>query len=113
MGQGLGHIQRRILEVLEELTRRSARDWFSLQFVTVFLYRQHQVDPKHERNRNRFGEFREDWTFSKNEHRRVWESTRALERKGLVECVIRKKDKKTWGGETRWMEIRIVKDKRN
>ena len=111
MGQGLGHIQRRILEVLAELTRRNKRNWFSLAFVTVFLYTPHQIDPEHPRNRNRIGKFRVDWRYEKKHHRRGWESTRMLEKRGLVEVRIRRRDEGRiggiWGGEQKWMEIRL------
>ncbi|MBA7554609.1 hypothetical protein ES705_47236 [subsurface metagenome] len=112
MGQGLGKIQKRILEVLAELTRRNERDWFSLHFVTVFLYTPWQIDPDHERNRNRIGKFIADWNMERKHHRRCWESTRMLERRGFVEIRIRKRDEgrigRTWGGCTRWMEVRKI-----
>jgi hypothetical protein len=112
MGRGIGRIQEKILSVLEELTRRNKRDWFSLSFVTVFLYTPHQIDPEHERNRNRIGEFVVDWSYEKKHHRRVWESTRMLEKRGLIEVRIRRKDEGriggTWGGIQKWMEMKIV-----
>ena len=111
MGRGLGKIQLKILSTLEELTKRNRRDWFSLQFVTVFLYTPWQIDPSHGKNQYRLGRFIENWNYERGHHRRVWESCRALEKRGLVECriVLRDegKEKGTWGGGTRWMEMKI------
>jgi len=104
MGRGLGKVQIRILEVLEELTRRNKRDWFSLLLVVVFLYHQEQVDPEYGGNPGRLGRFVVDWTHSKNERRRIWESCRALEKRGLIQIRIVREN--VWGGCTRYMEIK-------
>lgn len=107
----IGKIQKRILEVLNELTRRNKRDWFSLQFVTVFLYHQEQVDPEYGSNPGRLGKFVVNWTHTKNEHRRIWESCRALEKRGYLEIKIvtqkEGKEKGIWGGTQKWMEVKI------
>ena len=110
MGQGLGHIQKRILEILEELTRRDdLRDWFTLRLITIFLYTPWQVDREHERNINVF-EFKKDWSFGKNEYRRVWESVKGLEKRGLVRCRMRRRKEGktggTFGGWQRLMQVR-------
>lgn len=106
MGHGVGHVQKKILEALEELTRRNKRDWFSSVFLTIFLYTPWQVDPTHERNSNRIGgRFVVDWNCGQNERRRVWESCRALERRGLIEIKIMRRN--VWGGSTKWMEMRL------
>jgi len=104
MGRGIGKIQLRILEVLEELTRRNRRDWFSLLLVVVFLYHQEQVDHEYGSNPSRLGRFVVDWSHTKNEHRRIWESCKMLERRGHIEIRISKEN--VWGGCTRYMEIK-------
>jgi len=111
MGKGLGKIQKKILEVLDELKTRDQKDWFSLRVVVIFLYTPWQIDRKHERNRDII-EFRKDWSYGKNEHRRIWESVRMLEKRGLVKVRIERVKGSgyatKWSGIQRWMEVRIV-----
>jgi len=104
MGSGLGSVQKRILKVLEELTKWNDRDWFSLLVVTISLYTPWQLNPRHPRNSRLIGGFIEDWSYGKNEKRRTWESCRALEKRGLIEIRIVRRN--TWGGVTRYMEIK-------
>ena len=111
MGRGLGKIQKQILTVLEELTRRNKRDYFSLSFVTIYLYHPHRLDPLHERNVGRIAPFREDWSCGDNERRRIWESCRGLEARKMIEIRIIKEIRPTWGGCTRWMEVRLKERK--
>jgi hypothetical protein len=112
MGRGIGRIQEKILSVLEELTRRNKRDWFSLSFVTVFLYTPWQLDPTHERNRGRIKPFVLNWNCGQNERRRVWESVRMLEKRGLVQTRIEKIKgsgiEARFGGIQLWLEVRVV-----
>jgi hypothetical protein len=53
-----------------------------------------------------------DLRFSKNEHRRAWESVRMLEKRGLVRVRIERIKGSgyatRWGGIQRWMEVKIV-----
>ena len=53
-----------------------------------------------------------NWGYGKNEHRRIWESVKGLERRGLTETRIVKPKalglKVRFGGCTRWQEIRKV-----
>jgi hypothetical protein len=107
----IGKIQKRILEVLAELTRRNKRDWFSLQFITVFLYHQGQVDPEYGSNPSRLGKFILNWSYSENERRRIWESSRALEKRELIQIkIVREKEGKekgTFGVAQKWLELRL------
>ena len=107
MGQGLGHIQKRILKVLEEIDSRwiSHKDkeqrWVSLNILVLAVYEK-PINP-----RARTGK-----EFSKNEHRRVWESSRMLEKRKKVEVRIEKIKgsgyEARFGGIQSWMEVRIV-----
>ena len=110
--RSIGHVQKRILEVLNELTRRNKRDWFSLLLIVVFLYHQGQVDPKYGDNPGRLGKFIVNWDHTKNEHRRIWESCRALEKRGLIQIrIVRQKEGKEkgiWGGIQRYMEVKLI-----
>ncbi len=109
MGKGLGRIQRKILKVLDEIESRwvSAKDkeerWVGLDVVTFMTYHQGELN-------ERMGV--KDLRFSKNEHRRVWESVRMLEKRGLVKVRIERIKGSgyatRWGGIQRWMEVRIV-----
>ena len=79
-------------------------------YYSIPLYPE-RVDREHEKNIGKLGEFVVDWTHSRNEHRRIWESVRALEMRGYLETKIRKqkegKEKGIWGGTQKWMEVRI------
>jgi len=109
MGHGLGKIQHRILSVLDELKRRDQEDWFTLRVITIFLYTPWQLDPHHERNRG-IVHFEKNWDFGKNEARRVWESVKGLEKRGLVECRMRYRNEGRiggiWGGWQKLMQVR-------
>lgn len=105
--RSIGHIQKRILEVLNELTRidRQHRDWWSLLLVTVFLYHREQADPNYGSNPSRLGKFVVNWSHTKNEKRRVWESSKMLEKRGLIETRVIRINR--WGGETKYMQLRL------
>lgn len=51
-----------------------------------------------------------DWGYEKNQHRRIWESVKGLEMRGLVETRIRRVQEAglnpRFGGCQRWQEIR-------
>ncbi len=109
MGNGLGRIQRKILKVLDEIERRwiSAKDkeqrWVGLDILTFMTYHKEELNEK-------MGV--RDLRFSKNEHRRIWESVRTLEKRGLVRVRIERIKGSGYatrfGGIQRWMEVRIV-----
>ena len=109
MGKGLGRIQRKILKVLDEIESRwvSAKDkeerWVGLDVVTFMTYHKEKLNEK-------MGV--RDLRFSKNEHRRIWESVRTLEKRGLVRVRIERIKGSgyatRWGGIQRWMEVKIV-----
>lgn len=108
MGAGLGKIQKRILEVLKTLDeryieRRSREQrWIWLNILIIMVYHPQQL----EGDKSRW-----NWEYSKNESRRIWESTRMLEKRGLVECrIIKVKELglgTKFGGIQKWMEVRI------
>ena len=107
MGKGLGRIQQRILEVLKGIDSRwfsqknFAQRWVSLNILVLAVYNK-PINPRARLGRD----------YSKNEHRRVWESTRMLERRGLVET--RREKIKGSGVEARkaglqlWLEVRKI-----
>jgi len=107
MGKGLGKIQRRILEVLKGIDSRwfsqknFAQRWVSLNILVLAVYNK-PINPRARLGRD----------YSKNEHRRVWESTRMLEKRGLVRVRIERIKGSgyatRWGGIQRWMEVKIV-----
>jgi len=108
MGSGLGHIQKRILTVLKTIEERYIEEasrekrWIWLNILIIKTYNPQRLE----------GDKRGwDWRYSKNQHRRIWESVRMLEKRGLVECRIRKAKevglRTKFGGCTRWMEVRI------
>lgn len=109
MGKGLGKIQRKILKALGEIENRwiSAKDkeerWVSLDIVTFMAYHKDELN-------ERMGV--KDLRFSKNEHRRIWESVRTLEKRGLVKVRIERIKGSGYatrfGGIQRWMEVKIV-----
>ncbi len=109
MGKGLGKVQRKILKALDEIESRwiSEKDkeerWVSLDIVTFMVYHKEELS-------ERMGV--RDMRFSKNEHRRIWESVRTLEKRGLVQIRIERiygsGYATRWGGIQRWMEVRIV-----
>ena len=109
MGKGLGRIQRKILKVLDEIESRwiSAKDkeqrWVGLDVLTFMVYHKEELNE---------GMGVRDLRFSKNEHRRVWESVRMLEKRGLVRVRIERIKGSgyatRWGGIQRWMEVKIV-----
>ena len=109
MGKGLGKIQKRILKVLDEIESRwvSAKDkeqrWVSLDIMTFMVYHKDELN-------ERMGV--RDLRFGKNEHRRIWESVRTLEKRGLVKVRIKRIKGSGYatrfGGIQRWMEVRIV-----
>ena len=106
MSKGIGRIQRRILEVLRSIDEKwcSNKDydqrWVSLNILVLAVYDK-PIDPRARRGRE----------YSFNEHRRVWESTRMLEKRNMVE--VRKEQIKGSGIEARkggiqvWLEVRI------
>lgn len=107
MGRGLGHIQKKILTVLdnieERLIEKGSREkrWVWLKILIIKIYNPQRLE----------GDKRSwDWRHSKNQHRRIWESVRMLERRGLVECRIRRvkemKVETKFGGTQTWMEVR-------
>lgn len=109
MGQGLGKIQKRILTVLKTIEERyiekasRERRWIWLNILIIKVYHPQQLE----------GEKRGwDWGYSKNEHRRIWESVKELERRGLTETrIVEAKAlglKVRFGGCTRWMEVRKI-----
>jgi len=53
-----------------------------------------------------------DWSYGKNEHRRIWESVKELERRGLVQTRIEKIKgsgiEARFGGIQLWLEVRVV-----
>ena len=108
MGREIGHIQKRILTVLETINDRYIAPenkplrwvWMNILVILVYCPQQLSADKKADW----------DWSYSKNEHRRVWESVRGLERRGLVETrIMTAKNigiKGRFGGCTIWKEIR-------
>lgn len=109
MGRGLGKIQIKILETLETMEERhmeteSRRErWIWLIILTIKVYHPQRLR----------GDKREwIWSYSKNEHRRVWESVKMLERRGLIQTrIITAKEagiKPAWGGIQSWMEVRKI-----
>ncbi len=109
MGKGLGRVQRKILKVLDEIESRwiSAKDteqrWVGLDVLTFMVYHKEELN-------ERMGV--RDLRFSRNEHRRVWESVRMLEKRGLVQTRIERIKGSgyatRWGGIQRLMEVIIV-----
>ena len=107
MGKGLGRIQRKILKVLDEIESRwvSAKDkdqrWVGLDVVTFMVYHKEELS-------ERMGV--RDLRFSKGEHRRIWESVRTLEKRGLVQTRIERIKGSGWkarfGGIQLWLEVR-------
>ena len=109
MGQGLGKIQKRILEVLKDIDDRYITPdnrplhWIWISITILLVYHPEQI--AHER--------KDDWDrrYSKNEARRIWESIKGLERRGLIQArVVKVKEAgltPRFGGTTRWMEIRL------
>ena len=107
MGKGLGKIQKKILKVLDEIESRwiSNKDkeqrWVGLDILTFMIYHKEELN-------ERMGV--RDLRFSKNQHRRIWESTRMLEKRGLVKTRIERIKGSgyatRWGGLQRWMEVR-------
>ena len=107
MGQGLGKIQKRILTVLKTIEERyiekasRERRWVWLNILIIMVYNPQQLE----------GDKREwSWRYEKGEHRRVWESVKDLERRGLVQTrIIKVKEaglRTKFGGCQRWMEVR-------
>lgn len=106
MRGGIGRIQRRILEVLRSIDNKwcSNKDfsqrWVSLNILVLAVYNK-PIDPRARRGRD----------YSVNQHRRVWESTRMLEKRELIE--VRKEKIKgsgieaVKGGLQMWLEVRI------
>jgi len=108
MGQGLGKIQKRILSVLKTIEERyiekesRERRWVWLNILIIMVYNPQQLE----------GDKRGwDWGYSKNEHRRIWESVKGLEMRGLIETrIVKAKElglKTKLGGCQRWMEVRV------
>ena len=107
MGRGIGKIQKRILEVLKTIdsqwcsNKDFAQRWVSLNILILAVYNK-PLNP-----RARLGK-----DYSKNEHRRCWESVRMLEKRGLVQTRIERIKGSgyatRWGGIQRWMEVKIV-----
>ena len=109
MGKGLGKIQRKRLKVLGEIVSRwiSNKDkeqrWVGLDILTFMTYHKEELNERMEVR---------DLKFSKNEHRRVWESVKGLERRGLVQTRIEKIKgsgiEARFGGIQLWLEVRVV-----
>lgn len=111
MGQGIGKIQKRILRTLEDIdetyieVRNRERRWVWLNVLVIMVYHpEHLVGSKESWH----------WGYSKNEHRRIWESVKGLERRGLTETrIIKAKElglRVRFGGCTRWLEVRKRKE---
>ena len=109
MGKGIGKIQHRILATLKDIDERYITKenrplrWVWMNVLVIMVYNPHQLE----------GDKREwDWRYGKNEHRRVWESCKMLEKRGLVQTrIVKIKEigvKPKFGGCTRWQEVRIV-----
>lgn len=109
MGQGLGKIQKRILTVLKTIEERyiekesRERRWIWLNILIIKVYHPQQLE----------GDKKGwDWGYSKNQHRRIWESVKDLERRGLVQTrIIKVKEaglRTKFGGIQWWMEVRVV-----
>lgn len=111
MSRGIGKIQRKVLQVLETIDPKwysiySVKDrdehWVQLNRVIILLYHPEQMDRS-------LGYY--DWSYSKNEHRRIWESVTALKRRGYLETRIRMKHEGriggVWGGIQKRLEVRI------
>lgn len=109
MSRGVGHIQRRILTILETIEDRYiTRDnkpmrWVWMNILIIKVYHPQQISANKKDDWN--------WGCSKNEHRRVWESCRSLETRGLINIrIIEAKEiglRPRFGGCTRWMEVRL------
>ena len=109
MGQGIGKIQRRILEVLGTIDERYITPenrplrWVWMNILVIRVYNPQQIEGKKEGW---------DWSYGKNHHRRIWESARMLEKRGLVQTrIIKVKEaglKTKFGGCQRWLEVRVV-----
>lgn len=110
MGQGLGHIQRRILTVLETIPDRYiTKDnrplrWVWLNVLVIMVYHPQQLEGEKKRDW--------DWGYSKNEARRVWESVKGLERRGMIETrIVKVKEagfSPRFGKCQRWLECRRI-----
>lgn len=108
MGSGLGKIQKKILTVLDSIEERyiekasRGKRWVWLNILIILTYNPQRLSPEDKREW--------DWRYSKNQHRRIWQSCKALEERGLLECRIRKaKDlglKMRFGGCQVWLEVR-------
>ena len=109
MGQGLGKIQKRILTVLKTIEERyiekasRERRWIWLNILIIKVYHPQQLE----------GEKRGwNWSYGKNEHRRIWESVKGLEKRGLVQTRIEKIKgsgiEARFGGIQLWLEVRVV-----
>lgn len=109
MSRGIGVIQKRILSVLDNIDSRwiSAKDkeqrWVGLDVLTFMVYHKEELNE---------GMGVRDLRFSRNEHRRIWESSWMLEKRGLVKVRIERIKGSgyatRWGGIQRWMEVKIV-----
>ncbi len=109
MGRGIGYIQKRILEVLETIPDRYITKenrplrWVWLNLLVILVYHPHQLEGKEKEDW--------DWTEGKNKHRRIWESVKGLEKRGLIETrIVTVKDigfNPRFGKCQRWMEVRI------
>ena len=109
MSRGLGKIQHRILTVLKTIEERyiekasRERRWVWLNILIIKVYHPQQLE----------GDKRGwDWSYSKNQHRRIWESVKGLEERGLVQTRIRRAKeiglRTRFGGCQRWLEVRVV-----
>ena len=109
MGKGIGKIQKRILTVLKTIDERyiekesRERRWVWLNVLIIMLYHPQQLE----------GDKRGwDWSYGKNEHRRIWESVKGLEKRGLVQTRIEKIKgsgiEARFGGIQLWLEVRVV-----
>ena len=109
MGQGLGKIQKRILETLETIDERYITPdnrplrWVWMSILVISVYNPQQIEGEKKRDW--------DWRYGKNEARRIWESVKGLEKRGLIQTrIVKVKEaglNPRFGGTTRWMEIRL------
>lgn len=108
MGHGLGYVQKKILTVLRTIDERyiekESREqrWVWLNVLIIMTYHPQQLE----------GDKRGwSWGYSVNEHRRIWESCKGLEARGMIQVrIVKAKEiglRTKFGGCTRWMEVRV------
>lgn len=105
----IGHIQKRILTALKDMDDRYITDenrplrWVWMNVLVIMVYNPQQLEGKRKEDW--------DWTKGKNEARRIWESVKGLEKRGLIETrIVTIKDigfNPRFGKCQRWMEVRV------